>query len=427
MEHIRSRGRLGICGLAAALVLLLGALPAGAGTDSSLTPRASWDDYQQPRWFGDPLTYEDLDGNTTWATIQAGEPTPSCRGAGQDSHSVWYGYQPTADLRIVADTFSSSFDTVLAVYRDNWSTEIACSDDSWGTPQSQVWLPLYAGHTYYFRVSDYFAGGGGGTLWFTVQRAGPANDLFANAQPVGATPQWTAYTVGATTDQGTPEPLAACEGSLYGATVWYSLTVSVSSSVTVDTFGSDYDTILAVYTGPWSNSLTRVTCDDDTGVFQSRVQFPASPGITYWIQVGGYDSPSALPEVGNLVLNIARTAVGPTCQGVAATKVGTAAADTIYGTAGPDVIVGLGGNDIIYGNGGKDRICGGGGADTIYGAAGADRLYGGVGNDKLYGGDGNDKVYGGGGDDRLFGEAGTDRLRGGAGTDTCATGEDVVC
>ncbi len=120
--------------------------------------------------------------------------------------------------------------------------------------------------------------------------------------------------------------------------------------MTVDTFGSGFDTVLAVYTGPSLGSLTRVVCDDDTGGVQSKVQFPAVPGTTYWIQVGGYDSPSALPQTGDLVLNIARSATGTvTCQGQVATRTGTPGADLIYGTAGKDVIAGFGGNDIIYG------------------------------------------------------------------------------
>jgi hypothetical protein len=39
------------------------------------------------------------------------------------------------------------------------------------------------------------------------------------------------------------------------------------------------------------------------------------------------------------------------CFGKLATKVGTAANNTIKGTSGNDVIVGLGGNDTIYGGG----------------------------------------------------------------------------
>ena len=88
---------------------------------------------------------------------------------------------------------------------------------------------------------------------------------------------------------------------------------------------------------------------------------------------------------------------GPSCNGLAATIVGTAGNNTINGTSGRDVIAGLGGVDKIYGGGGNDVICGG---------------------------DGNDELEGGAGDDWLDGGAGTsDSIRGDGGRDTCLSGE----
>jgi Ca2+-binding RTX toxin-like protein len=58
-------------------------------------------------------------------------------------------------------------------------------------------------------------------------------------------------------------------------------------------------------------------------------------------------------------------AAPPTCDGSAATVVGTDGDDTLVGTAGPDVIAGLGGNDRIEGLGGADRLCGDSGADVL--------------------------------------------------------------
>ena len=116
----------------------------------------------------------------------------------------------------------------------------------------------------------------------------------------------------------------------------------------------------------------------------------------------------------------------PTCAGLKATIVGTAAGDELTGTSGNDVIVGLGGNDHISGGGGADVICGGDGNDKLDGAAGKDLLDGGTGKDKLVGGGGNDTLLGGDDDDRLLGNGGDDRLDGGAGDDqlTGAAGED---
>jgi uncharacterized delta-60 repeat protein len=94
-----------------------------------------------------------------------------------------------------------------------------------------------------------------------------------------------------------------------------------------------------------------------------------------------------------------------TCNGVVATRVGTAGNDTLMGTNGPDVIVGFDGDDTIYGLGGHDILCGNGGHDTLYGGSGNDLLEGDIGNDTLVGGTG---------DDTLRGDAGTDVCDGGA-------------
>ncbi len=119
------------------------------------------------------------------------------------------------------------------------------------------------------------------------------------------------------------------------------------------------------------------------------------------------------------------------CDGVVATKVGTAKADVIRGTAGRDIIAGLGGNDIIIGRGGNDIICGGAGNDRLVGGAGHDKLLGQTGRDRLFGGGGVDRLFGGlhndvlagqAGPDVLGGGAGRDRLDGGVGVDLCSQG-----
>jgi len=110
----------------------------------------------------------------------------------------------------------------------------------------------------------------------------------------------------------------------------------------------------------------------------------------------------------------------PTCDGAAATMVGTAQDDRITGTPGPDVIVGGGGADRIDGRGGSDTICGDGGGDDRQTADDAP--------DRLEGGDGDDVLVGQGGADALKGSGGQDVLVGGVGEDTLsgATGDDLL-
>jgi Hypothetical glycosyl hydrolase family 15/RTX calcium-binding nonapeptide repeat (4 copies) len=113
---------------------------------------------------------------------------------------------------------------------------------------------------------------------------------------------------------------------------------------------------------------------------------------------------------------------GYSCNGKAATIVGTKKGEVIRGTARDDVIVALDGNDTIYGGGGNDTVCAGAGADKVFGEAGNDYLLGGSLDDTLNGGDGNDNLQGAAGNDTLNGGAGDDLLAGGDGTDTGAGG-----
>ena len=131
--------------------------------------------------------------------------------------------------------------------------------------------------------------------WQAVQPVRPANDNFANAQVVGGyTGTVTGTNVNATSEPG--EPLHA--GLYNGTSVWYSWTAPASETVTMDTFGTNFDPILAVYTGGSVGSLTEIASNDDSGTTQSLVQFGATAGTTYKIAITGYGESS-----GNIVLN----------------------------------------------------------------------------------------------------------------------------
>jgi outer membrane protein assembly factor BamB/subtilisin family serine protease len=89
--------------------------------------------------------------------------------------------------------------------------------------------------------------------------------------------------VGATRETG--EPNHASSGS---NSVWWSWTAPRSGTVTVDTTGSAFDTLLAVYTGSSVSALTQVGANDDApGTTASRVTFSATSGTTYHIAVDG--------------------------------------------------------------------------------------------------------------------------------------------
>ncbi len=107
-------------------------------------------------------------------------------------------------------------------------------------------------------------------------------------------------TVGSTEETGEPAP---CGG--IASTVWFSFTPDESETVIIDTVGSGFDTVLAVYTGSAVDALTPIACNDDfPGLFfQSRISFPVTAGTTYHVQAGGFNG-----QTGDLMLNVASEA-----------------------------------------------------------------------------------------------------------------------
>lgn len=78
-----------------------------------------------------------------------------------------------------------------------------------------------------------------------------------------------------------------CVGN--GPTAWYAYTPFADSFVTANTFGSNYDTTLSVYSGS-RGSLIQIACNDDFGGLQSRVDWEAQAGETYYLMVGAFAS-----------------------------------------------------------------------------------------------------------------------------------------
>src|SRR5512135_1680398 len=76
---------------------------------------------------------------------------------------------------------------------------------------------------------------------------GPANDNLASAQVLdGPMGNVTGSNVGATKEDWEPDHA----GVTGGASVWFSWTAPADDDMVFDTDGSDFDTVLAVYTWP---------------------------------------------------------------------------------------------------------------------------------------------------------------------------------
>jgi hypothetical protein len=131
------------------------------------------------------------------------------------------------------------------------------------------------------------------------------NDGFANRPPPtgsshgrsrGANLRTHASNLNATKEPFEPDHA----GNAGGKSLWWEWQAPLSGPVTIQTDGSSFDTLLAVYLGSSLASLTVVASNDDhNGLFSSEVTFSAVAGTSYEIAVDGFDGAS-----GTVVLTI---------------------------------------------------------------------------------------------------------------------------
>jgi len=127
----------------------------------------------------------------------------------------------------------------------------------------------------------------------------PANDDFDNAVEI-ASLDYTADQDASAATTAADDPIFTCVSGKKYNTVWYRYTASQAENLTIDTFGSNYDTILAVWTGA-RGSLASVGCNDDAVVLQSALQIAATEGETYYIEIADFSGSG-----GQLTLNVSR-------------------------------------------------------------------------------------------------------------------------
>lgn len=117
-----------------------------------------------------------------------------------------------------------------------------------------------------------------------AEAARPANDAFANAVAVaGGAGSATGTNLLATLEPG--EPAAGAPGA---RSVWWRWTAPAAGQVTLGTAGSDFTTLLAVYTGTSVSALAGVA---EAAVLEgngnSTLWFQAQPGTTYRWKIDG--------------------------------------------------------------------------------------------------------------------------------------------
>lgn len=225
-----------------------------------------------------------VQGTNACASAEANEPPHAGQAA---QHSLWFTWTPTVSGPVVFNTLGSNFDTVLAVYTGNSLgslVEVASNDNSGSAQTSSLTFNATPGVQYQIALD----GKDGSTGSFVLNWAlGVSNDSFANPTPLdtSSSGSLTASNVTATSEVGEPAVVIGQSGK----TLWYSWFSPDDKQITVDTFGSNFNTVLAVWSGTDMSALSLVAKNDDytTGVQQSRVSFLALANTHYLIEVDG--------------------------------------------------------------------------------------------------------------------------------------------
>jgi hypothetical protein len=241
--------------------------------------------------FDTPVAIDSLpffDARDTRVSFTASDdPVSSC--GSNVSGTVWYTYTPFTSRILHLSTEGSDFDTIVSVWtgeRGNL-TQVACDDQSGYGSSSQLDLEMIAGTTYAIIVGG--DRGGSGILSLSARDVTwplvPANDDFDDAIAIDSLPFNDAQDTRVTftpDDDPTPD----C-GANVRNTVWYTYTAPADGIVRLRTEGSDFDTILSVWTGA-RGALTQVACDDRSGMgTASLIDLEVTPGTTYHIMIGG--------------------------------------------------------------------------------------------------------------------------------------------
>jgi hypothetical protein len=125
-----------------------------------------------------------------------------------------------------------------------------------------------------------------------------ANDNFSSPTLLAGSPlSISQYNACASKESGEPNHA----GNPGGHSVWFIWTPTSNQTAIVTTRRSDFDTLLAVYTGSSVSALSLIASNDDLSsvIHQSAVSFEAITGTAYRIAVDGYNG-----AVGTVMLNL---------------------------------------------------------------------------------------------------------------------------
>lgn len=231
-------------------------------------------------------------------TIEAGE-------AMDDQMQVYVANATNADpasdtytVRVYLSTNNniSEFDTLLATW--NYNVDFAAMQGRTfnipapvipaSTPPGTYWIGVEID-----QATDTVSANNDTDTWdaqqVVITNAPPSNDAWAGTiQVAGPYPAFASGENYQATEQADEQHLDPA-----GSTVWWWVQAPNNGTMTINTFGSNFDTMLHIYDG-FSDGFANLNLvafnDDADGGTQSEVSFPVIAGEFYEVRVAGYNS-----------------------------------------------------------------------------------------------------------------------------------------
>ncbi len=244
--------------------------------------------------------------NVYASTVSASDPSISCGYSYYPDYrnSVWFQYTPSVDQIVMVNAEGSTLSADVAVFTGNQGslTEQVCNYSGADTLSA---FSAHAGVTYSILVArdglDPLTIFGEVVLHlFTVPEV--ANDEFANATHVTDVPfEQTIDVYGSTSDPTDPGLRDYClysDPRAYPNTVWYRYVPTTDHALSISTDGSDYRTLMGVYTLDGS-SLVDYACSGNA-YLSTGVQ----AGVTYYVMIASADNYDRLPLDHSALLHV---------------------------------------------------------------------------------------------------------------------------
>ncbi len=265
---------------------------------SYLDPPANDAFAQAHRLNGTDLT---IGGHNVGATSQSAEP--NVFNAGGPLQSVWWSWTAPEDGTLTLDTAGSDFATMVAVFTGSslGSLNLEAVDSGGSGRRADVDLDVEAGVTYRIAVDGRSNQTGSIALDLNFDPVPgidpPSNDNFAQSERLtGTSLSVEGDNVGATAQP--PEPNVFNAGGPLQS-VWWSWTAPEDGTLTLDTAGSDFATMVAVFTGSSLGSLNLEAVDSGGSGRRADVDLDVEAGVTYRIAVDGRSN-----QTGSIALDL---------------------------------------------------------------------------------------------------------------------------